>query len=152
MVSCPKTGFSDSRIQESVTNDVASMSIIADRKSSNLSLPRVNQRDDCTLRDTQSDRWGCSRSIAPWQREDAAWKAVEENTHKTLSRGQNDYSLFDKEVHLGHASLVKWLGNDDNGDGIKIYPLTSLSLSIKKEQNRLRKNEIQEVRRKTKQI
>uniref|UniRef100_A0A8C8ZES2 Ig-like domain-containing protein n=1 Tax=Prolemur simus TaxID=1328070 RepID=A0A8C8ZES2_PROSS len=56
-------------LKDTVTNDMASLTIAADRKSSTLTLPHVTLRDAgmyyCILRDTQQGRWGCSCAISP---------------------------------------------------------------------------------------
>ncbi|XP_012504527.1 PREDICTED: uncharacterized protein LOC105814157 [Propithecus coquereli] len=55
-------------LKNNVTNDMASLTITADRKSSTLTLPHVTLRDAgmyyCILRVAQQDRWGCTCAVS----------------------------------------------------------------------------------------
>ncbi|KAB1278009.1 T cell receptor alpha variable 26-2 [Camelus dromedarius] len=56
--------------RDTVTNNMASLTIATDRKSSTLVLPRVTLRDSavyyCALREAQRDRRGCTCAVSPW--------------------------------------------------------------------------------------
>uniref|UniRef100_A0A9L0JBV5 Ig-like domain-containing protein n=1 Tax=Equus asinus TaxID=9793 RepID=A0A9L0JBV5_EQUAS len=59
-------------LKKNETNEMASLTMTTDRKSSTLILPQVTLKDTavyyCMLRDAHWDRWGCTCAISPWWR------------------------------------------------------------------------------------
>ena len=84
-------------LKNNVTNNMASLSIAKDRKSSILVLPQVTVRDTavyyCILRDTHWDRRGCTCAVCPcWGREAAAVCLVRASLEGNLSIPMRTYN------------------------------------------------------------